>query len=226
MAAPIANKITLPSDTGNSGKNVRTQTRVVGGDTVHEHFFVPIQAQEATGKYFFSSTQQTVSDVAHNATATGFFWLQLPSTATVTAIIRFIRANATASAASVFASAPVVSFSKFTFTGTASGALVTPVKFQTAGAANQLIIRTLVTGMVVTVVGAVGQFQIPSIMTAVGAVHAGEEVIPRNALSYTRGQDLEIAPGEGLVVYQTVAGTAADTRKFNIQIEFDEVDLS
>ena len=34
------------------------------------------------------------------------------------------------------------------------------------------------------------------------------------------------APGEGLAVWQSVAGTAADTRKFGIQIEFEEIDLT
>ena len=48
MAAPIANKIILPDDSGNTGKKVRTQTRVVGADTVHEHFFV--QGRRAEGR--------------------------------------------------------------------------------------------------------------------------------------------------------------------------------
>ena len=42
MAAPVADKIILPLDTGNTGKKVRTQTRVVGADTVHEHYFVKL----------------------------------------------------------------------------------------------------------------------------------------------------------------------------------------
>src|SRR4249919_2199114 len=99
MAAPIDDKITLPSDTGNSGKNVRTQTRVVGSNTVHEHFLVPTPAEAITGKYFFSSTQQTVSATAQNATATGFFWLQNPLTSTVTAVLRYASASCTSTTA-------------------------------------------------------------------------------------------------------------------------------
>lgn len=34
------NYVQLPSDTGNTGKLVRTNTRVVGGSTVHEHFMI------------------------------------------------------------------------------------------------------------------------------------------------------------------------------------------
>lgn len=226
MAAPIANRIILASDTGNSGKSVRTQTRVVGGNTVHEHFFIPIPAIESAGKYFFSSTQQTVSATVQNATATGFFWLQMPTTATVTAILRYVSASATTTSTVVAPSAPVISFSKFTFTGTASGASVTPVKVQTAGAANQMIVRTLVTGMVVTVVGDVGNFHIPAVLTGVGAVFAYETVIPRNPMAYIRGVDLEIAPGEGLVIWQSVAGTGSDPRVFGLQLEWDEVDLT
>lgn len=51
MAAPIADKIILPLDTGNTGKKVRTQTRLVGADTVHEHFFVKL---DRPGEFFRS----------------------------------------------------------------------------------------------------------------------------------------------------------------------------
>jgi hypothetical protein len=226
MAAPLATAITLPSDTGNSGKNVRTQTRVVGAVTVHEHFFIPIMQEEFTGKYFWSSTQQTAVAAAQNATATGFFWLQLPTAATVTAIVRRISADANASSALATPTAPRLSFSKFTFTGTASGASVAPVPFKSAGAANQMIVRTAPTGMTITVVGDVGQFAIPTAETAAGTIWAHKEVLARNPQAFTRGFDLEIAPGEGLAIWQSTAGTVADTRTFGLQIEWQEMDLT
>jgi hypothetical protein len=37
MAAPIAAYVQLPADTANTGKKNRTQTKVAGSDTVHQH---------------------------------------------------------------------------------------------------------------------------------------------------------------------------------------------
>jgi len=44
--------------------------------------------------------------------------------------------------------------------------------------------------------------------------------------AFIRGSDLEIAPGEGLVVYQSVAGTTSDPRRFSLQVKWIEVDLT
>ena len=72
MAAPIADKIVLPLDTGNTGKKVRTQTRVVGADTVHEHIYIPTRQAQVLGVYRLGMAQQTVLATAQNGTSTGF----------------------------------------------------------------------------------------------------------------------------------------------------------
>jgi hypothetical protein len=226
MTGPVATSIILPDDSGNTGKKVRTQTKVISGNTVHEHFFVPSPGMTITGHYFFSSTQQTVSASAQNGTSTGFFWLQNPAASTVTAILRRVCADSNAGSALATPTAPMLSFSKFTFTGTASGASVTPVVNATGTSANQMIIRTAVTGMTVTLVGDIGNYAIPSAETAVGLFYAQKEIIPFNPFAWARGISLEFAPGEGLVIWQSTAGTTSDTRKFGIQIEWDEIDLT
>lgn len=78
MAVPIADKIQLPLDTGNTGKKVRTQTRVVGADTVHEHYFVQISARNIVAAAKVSSGTLTVPTAIHNGTTTGFLWLYNP----------------------------------------------------------------------------------------------------------------------------------------------------
>jgi len=226
MADVIASSIKLPDDSSNSGKNLRTETRVIGGTTVHEQFVVPIMGLTITGKYFYSSTQLSVSATIQDGLATGFLWLQLPSTATVTALIKGITRDCSTSSTVVAPTAPVLSFTKFTFTGTASGTSVTPVKFQTAGVANQMIVRTAVTGMTNTLIGDVGHFTIPAVLTGVGQVHAQEHILVPDPQAFIRGSDLEIAPGEGLVVYQSVAGTTSDPRRFSLQVKWIEVDLT
>jgi len=224
MTAPVPSSIVLPTDSSNSGKLLRTETKVIGGVTVHEQFVVPTLGMTELGKYFFSSTQQSVSATIQDGTATAFFWLQNPLASTSVALIRNILIDCNTSSTVVAPTAPVISFTKFTFTGTASGASVTPVKYASAAAANTLIVRTAVTGMTVALVGDIGQFAIPSVLTGVGVVYGNKEVIPENPQAWSRGSDLELAAGEGLVVYQSVAGTAADPRRFGVQIRWLEID--
>jgi hypothetical protein len=228
MANPLAAYVILPLDTGNTGKNVRTQTRVVSGNTVHEHFFIPTIQYQVLSHYFFSSTQQTpVSATTQNGTTTGFFWFaNIGTTSTISAVIRRIICDCNAGSALATPTAPLISFTKFTYTGTASGATVTPVKWQTAAPLNQLTVYTASTGMTVSLVGDIGAFSLPSAETAVGCFYGTKEVISKNPLAYQRGFDLEIAPNEGIVVYQSTTSTSSDTRKINIQMEWDEVDLS
>src|SRR6185369_16504002 len=133
MTAPVASTIQLPTDTANSGKLLRTQTKSISAQTVHEQFVVPSLGVTQTGKYFFSSTQQSVNATVQDALATGFFWFQVPVAGTVTALIRNILIDCNTSSTTAAPTAPVISFAKFTFTGVAAGAAVTPVKFQTAG---------------------------------------------------------------------------------------------
>lgn len=226
MTAPVPSFVILPSDSSNAGKQLRTETRVIGGSTVHEQFVVPVPAQTVTGKYFFSSTQQSVAASAQDGTSTAFFWLQMPLTATVTACLRNIIVDANTSSTTVAPTAPVISFTKFTFTGTASGAAVTPVKYQTAGATAQMIIRTAVTGMTVSLVGDIGQFSIPTVLTGVGVVYGTKQILQESPLSFTRGSDVELGPGEGLAIYQSVAGTSSDPRRFGVQVRWHEIDLT
>jgi hypothetical protein len=96
MGAPAPSSIALPDDSGNTGKKVRTQSRLVGADVVHEHFFVPSAGLTITGHYFFSSAQQTVAAALQNGTTTGFLWLQNPAASTITARLSRIAADCNA----------------------------------------------------------------------------------------------------------------------------------
>lgn len=226
MAAPVAGTITLPLDTGNSGSKIRTQTRSVSGNTVHEHFYVPTTEYQFVSKGFFSSAQQTVLAAAQNGTTTGFFWLWNPVASTITVAIRSITADANAGSALATPTAPVISFNKFTATGTASGGTATIVKWSSSATTLQASVLTAMTGLTISLVGDVGSFSIPSALTAVGAFYAQKQVRQKSPLGFQRGNDLELGPGEGLVVYQSTAGTTSDTRKFTVAFEWIEVDVS
>ena len=221
MAAPVAANVRLPDDAGNTGKRVRTQTRVVGADTVHEHYFVPASPYDRVGSFYVGSTQFSVQAAAQNATSTGFLWMALPAGSTADAIIRSWSVEYTTSAVTAMPTGPVVSIARFTFTGTASGASLTAAKARSSETANQLIARTAMTGMTVTLGAQASSSSVPAILTGVGIYGMKDWLIQEGTDQETN--DLRIVPGEGLVLYQTVAGTTADTRRFTCDIKWDEV---
>jgi hypothetical protein len=76
---PAASSIILPVDTGNTGKQVRTQTRTVGGNTVHEQFFVGLRpGSESYRLCLFGATNTTIA--AGTATAGHLFAFRWGST--------------------------------------------------------------------------------------------------------------------------------------------------
>lgn len=228
MSAPLESYIALPNDSGNDGKKQRVQTKTINAVQVQEHFVVPSPAYTLTGRYFFESAIKSISAAGgENGTTTGSLWFQNPVAATITAILRSLEAVLAANAATVAASAPDVLFQKFTFTGTASGAQEDALIQKTGLTANQLRIRSAMTGMTVSLVtGVIGKVVPPAILTAVGIYGGIVPVYRQDPQVYQRGQDLEIAPGEGIVVYQVGAGSTTDPRRFTVRAKWDEIDLT
>jgi hypothetical protein len=227
MTAPLADKIILPSDTGNSGKKVRTQTRVVGADTVHEHFVVPISARKVDGIYYFAATAAAaVQASAQNGTSTGFFWLELPSGGTKRLRLRRFEIVFEQGAAPTadHLTLPRIALARFTFTGTASGAIVTPAKRRETDGGNTANVRTAVTGMTVTLGAVISSWLPPGIDFATAA---GQNVVSKvnEPFAPTNEDDfIDVQPAEGLLLYQPDAGTASDVRRFNYKGAWDEYD--
>jgi hypothetical protein len=224
MAAPLADKVLLPSDTGNAGKKVRTQTRVVGADTVHEHFFVTARGAQVLGIYQATLAQITAVAAAQNGTSTGSLWLHVP-TAITNKKVRIRRVIFSAQHATAFAgvSAPRLAFSRMTFTGTASGAQVTGIKCDTTMPSAVADLRTAVTGLTPTLVGTLAAAPFGGALTAVGAYTA----TPFDLIQSDSEDDWWVfAPGEGLAIWQDTAGTTSDTRVANLTLAWDEIDTA
>lgn len=227
MAAPLASFVQLPLDTGNTGKKIRTQTRVVGADTVHEHFFIPISFRKIDGIYSFAATAPAaVQASADNGTSTGRFWLEMPAGATKRGRLRDFKLTfdwGVVPAADV-PTLPRIALTRFTFTGTASGAAITPAKRHPSDAANVANVRTAVTGMTVTV-GAVSWTALAPFIDFATAVGINSQ--PRFTDYYDPDHEdayMDFGPGEGLLLYQPDAGTASDLRRFNYWGRWDEYD--
>lgn len=209
--AGVADKVILPLDTGNTGKKIRTITRTVGADSVHEHFFIMSSARDYTGVYGFHSGILTLLAAAQNGTTTGFAWLINPIGSTVTIAIERLRYVHQISSNLAVITVPRIVAQLFTFTGTASGASITPGKFNAAYAAPQGSVRSAMTGLTITLGGI-----IDATLPCVCAGTAGWTPMPPSFddnIAISELSDIQLATGAGLVIYQADAGTTADTRK-------------
>jgi hypothetical protein len=216
MAAPVADKVILPLDTGNTGKKVRTQTRVIGADTVHEHFFIPTSKDSKTGLFRAHSGILTIPTAAHNGTTTGHLWLFNPIGSTVKGRLRRLRETGQMVAGAIDLTAPRQLYSLFTFTGTASGAAITPAKRDSTDAAAQLSLRTASTGLTCTLGATVRHTGVPGIVATASSATVQTMLPP--SIYPPWDPDEEECPvfraGEGIVLWSADASTAANRRLF------------
>lgn len=225
MAAPVANKILLPDDTGNTGKKLRTQTRVVGSDTVHEYFLVPVRSAAVLGVYRFAQDQGTVLAAAQNGTTAGMLFGHVPSTVSGKAArLRRMSLTSQHSTALATPTAPRLRVVRYTSSGALSSGLLTPAKNDSNYGSAAFLLSAVNTGNTVVHVAAFGAAGLAGALTAVGAY----EPCYKDIIDPAADEDdwPVFRPGEGFVVYQDTAGTASDTRKFNLQLCWDEIDIA
>ena len=224
MAAPVADKIILPLDTGNTGKKKRTQTRVVGADTVHEDFVIMSSTRSYLGVHGFSSGNLTLLAAAQNGTSTGFLWIVNPvGSAVRIAISRLCFYHQLTTTLSLL-TAPRVIAQIFTFTGTASGAALTTGKFDSRYPAAVGTVRTAVTGMTVTL----GAIMVTTLPIITFGTTGWSFIAPDkdDNIATSEMSDVVLAAGEGMVIYQADAGTTADTRKLVVDGAWSEFDAA
>lgn len=227
MTAPTASYIRLPDDSTNTGKKIRTQTRTVGADTVHEHFFIPTSPRQIKGIYNATAALYTVAAAAQNGTSAAIAWLHVPTNATVNARLRratIAFTNAVATAID-HATAPRIGIQRCTFTGTASGAALTAAKRATADSNAQCAAQTASTGLTISLVA-------NAVVWA--AIAPGADITTSGVLSmpslqnvwepYSEDEFIELVPGEALAFYQIDAGTTSDQRRALVTFRWDEVD--
>jgi hypothetical protein len=224
MAAPIDAFIQLPDDSGNAGKKVRTQTRVVAGNTVHEHFMVPISQKRILGCYVVNINIQAILNAAHTPNTTAFAYFTLPVAATCAARIRRVELCFSANATTTTVTTPRVGLSRSTFTGTTSATLTTPMKRKTSDSAAQLLSAIAMTGYTVTT-GANG---LTWLCPAIPFTTSGEVMAWANPIWDPNNEDefIDLQAGEGITIWQQDAGTASDPRKIGISMMWDEYDIT
>jgi hypothetical protein len=227
MAAPVASYVQLPIDTANTGKKNRTHTKVVGSDTVHEHFLVPSKGFTTFGRYIASTTvANVVSSAAQTGTGSGVVWLHNSTANTAVGMLHKVEITySQEGTAAIFQSAPRYSLQKFTFATAFSGTTLNIVPTQTSTTTPKANIRSTSSGATVTLVGPIGSRQIPALVSTAGT-YGGEFTVYNSGQVYERGDAVEFGPGEGIVLFQVTSGNAADTRQITARLEWSEIDVS
>lgn len=225
MAQPVDDFIQLPDDAGNAGKKVRSQRRVVGPNTVHEYFFVEQRYEEVLGVYRLGQAQGTVAAAAQNGTTAGMLFAHVPATATTKAArLRRIAVTSHHSTALATPTAPRLVIQRITGAAALSTGLLLPTKVRTAHPTPNLLLSAVPTGItsIALVQQPFGHAALAGALTAVGAY----EPCFKDMIDPAADEDEwpEFVAGEGFVIYQDTAGTASDTRKFNVQLLWDEID--
>jgi hypothetical protein len=226
MAAPLDSNVTLPLDTGNTGKKIRTQTRLVGADTVHEYFFVEARYEMVLGVYRYAQAQGTVAAAAQNGTTTGMLFGHVPASVTGKAArLRRLGVTSHHSTALATPTAPRLVVQRITGAAALSTGLLAPAKVKTAHPTAVMLLSAVPTGITGIALGnPMGAAGLAGALTAVGAYEPCYKDLIDPAADEDEWPQFE--PGEGFVVWQDTAGTASDTRKFNIQLLWDEIDTA
>jgi len=223
MAIPVNASVILPDDASNTGKKMRTISRVVGGQTVHEHYFVPSKGRNSTGYYMghtgICALQQTVMTFG----TTQFFMFTMPTAATVAAAIRKIKVHSAGTTARVYILATRMMWSNFTFSGTPSGGATTCSRLDSTFPAPQLEARVALNGCTQSKIADLwGPIAIAS------ATVVGYYAPTDNELSMAEDENTQliIRPGEGIGFWQADGGLASDDRKANATVMWEEFSLS
>jgi hypothetical protein len=200
--------IKIPDDAPNSGKKVHVRSRVIGSDTVHRHVVEVEYPDIILGGYYLYSGQLVILNAAHAADA-GFAYLTNPIGSGVIGRLRRIRYIAHPKSTTTRASSPEIRIERFTFSGTPSGATITPAKRRSADAGNQLTWRTASTGVTITPGEVVRGYLVSLVPSGGGNVSS-----PNEAVWEPLGDEgeLELNEGEGLMFRQHDGGEAADDR--------------
>lgn len=211
MAAPIATFIQVPSDATNTGKKNRTQSRVVGPDTVHEHFVVATNPRSRMGGHKTSSGVITVPAAVQNGTTTGYAWLYNPIGSTIKMAVKRRTLSLQFTALGVDLLSGELRASLFTFSGAGSGTLVTPGRVKSTDTVAQGQMRLASTGLTVTLGATIQGEQYPTMDLATGGAGHWNPYRYENEPDFYDDEHI-LLPGEGIVWWHAVAVTAANRR--------------
>jgi len=207
-----------------TGRKLHTISAVVGASTVEEQVVIVSSARTRVGLYRVATGAHVVLATAHAATA-GFWWLINPIGSGVAMSLKRVAFMSQHGSVLATPTSPRIMLERFTFTGTASGASITPsrrVRTAVAGLAADAApvgsLRTASTGLTLTAGESLRQFLTVAALTAVAAVPPGED----DHAPDVEDEETILSAGEGIVCRQADAGTTGDTRRFVTNLAWEE----
>lgn len=208
MTSPIAAFVQLPGDTVNTGKKRRTQTRVVGADTVHEDFVIPTSKRNIFGNYRASLGLVAIPAAAQNGIATGYSWIYNPIGNTKTIAIEKIHTSVNFNALGIDSLCGYYVVDKFTYTGTGSGAARTAVPLDSNYPAASINIRSAMTGLTVSLIATI----LSRLLPVMGLATGGGGSFSSDDITWeadSEEDEIILRPGEGIVLYNASAVTTS-----------------
>lgn len=203
--------VAAPADVSADGDVTRLWTTRAGRQRVYT------SARRRTGLYYGSLGNTAVGAAADGALV-GRFWLINPVGSTVFGAVRRIIFSMSTTTGLLEITTPIFTVERVTFTGTASGATITPMKRDSSDAGNSLSIRTASTGLTLTAGAAGHSFQCPAAL-ATTSQNAASQAFP---FASDEEEYVILRAGEGIVIRQATAGTVLDTRIANFDLLWEE----
>jgi hypothetical protein len=210
--------VIAPLDTGNTGKKIRTKTRTVSAQEVHEHVVSVVDGRDLLGIYSFDSGLLTLQAAAH-ASDVGFIYLINPVGSGVNIGLRRV---AYQSAPTSTAARPTsrVTVERFGFTGTHSGAIIQTGKAALSNPTSTLRCATNSTGITITPSGASQKgFLVPAVPNGNNSSGTSNELVWEPLT--TDGETI-ITSGEGIIIRQADAGNSGEDRMFLVNVVWAE----
>lgn len=173
-------------------------------------------SQNLLGVFYYHGGVNLVQASADAAT-NGRFWLLNPIGSGVTVRVKSIEFASQLGSALAAATSPRLTMERVTFTGSPSGASLTPAKRKTADPNPLSTLRTASTGLTLTAGSVICSFLPIASATAVGYTNTAVEKWKPEI-----DDRIDLIPGEGIVCRQPDAGTTSDTRRYTVDITVEE----
>jgi hypothetical protein len=193
-----------------SGVQIHTRELTVAGPgVVQQEYVLPTSVRVTAGLgVYLAHAGVRVVTVAADTFPAGSWWLINPVGSVVKVALRTVTFCSQTGSALAVPTCPRFTLVAFTFTGTASGATVTPRKADTTMVAATGSLRTASTGMTITRTQDVYNFLPVNALTAAGGTAPQEQTVQP-----PEDEQVVLAAGEGVVLTQATAGTTSDTRR-------------
>lgn len=171
------------------------------------------------GVYYYHSEINVVTAAADAAASSGGgqFWIINQVGSAVTVRIRKVTFRSQLGSALATPTSPRITMERSTFTGTDSGAAITPALRRVGDASAVGKARTASTGMTIAASAVITSFFPVAAATAVSYCTPAEAHFEPGPEDY-----IDLAAGEVIIFRQADAGTVADTRRYTIDVVTEE----